>query len=79
MSATEHLQARITELQTKNYAATLHYAGLQNLFNAAAVIPNTQDMDELRERMHASLDEQLDNNAALFMLTKQLIAMGGGK
>lgn len=73
----EQLQDRIREIHVENHALALHYAGLQNIFNAAAVQAHGGEMDAVREKLHALLDEQLDNNASVFMLTRQLIALGG--
>lgn len=50
------------------------YAGELNIFNAAASLSNGKEMDELRARIHNTVDAMLDNNVTLFMLTRMILS-----
>lgn len=50
------------------------YAGELNIFNAAASLSNGKEMDELRARIHNTVDAMLDNNVTLFMLTRMMLS-----
>jgi hypothetical protein len=51
------------------------YAGELNIFNAAAALQNGKEMDELRARIHNTVDAMLDNNVTLFMLTAMMMKL----
>lgn len=73
MSDVVRLRSQIAELNLRANSLSLQISGLHQMYNAACIIANTRDMDNLREQLHALLDQQLDQNASLFMLTRQLI------
>ncbi len=69
----QEIQRRIQELSVLNSSLQQRYAGEQNIFNAAAALANGKEMDEMRGRIHATVDAILDNKATLFMLTTMLL------
>lgn len=76
-SQIEHLKRQIAELNVRNAALATRTAGTHQIYNSACIVGNTTDMDNLREQLHAMLDEQLDQNASLFMLVRQLTSLSG--
>lgn len=75
----QRLQAMLNEANVTSVSLGQKYAGLMNLFNAACGINDTRDMENLREQIHGVIDNILDSNATIYMLTRQLMAAGGGR
>ncbi len=69
----DQIQTRVAELSVQNSAYQQRYAGLLNIFNAAATLKNGSEMDELRARVHGTIDEMLDNAVTLQMLIAQAL------
>lgn len=68
----QRLQALIQRHNQEAVALNLRHSGLINLFNAACVVNDHRDMENLREQVHGIVDNILDSNATLHMLTRQL-------
>ncbi len=68
------LQQRIGEMQIQAHALGQRYAAFIMMFNAAAQLNDAKDMDNVREQVHGVIDNILDTNAQIFMLTRHLIA-----
>lgn len=73
----QRLQALLNDANVHSVSLGQKYAGLMNLFNAACVINDTRDMENLREQIHGIIDNILDSNATIYMLTRQLMAAAG--
>lgn len=73
----EQLQQAIADANIEGSALQLRYTGLINIFNAASMGANARDMDNVREQLHAVVDQILDNNSVIFMLTRQLVHQTG--
>lgn len=69
------LQQRIGEMQIQAHAFGQRYSAYIIMFNAAAQLGDSRDMDNMREQVHGVVDHILDTNAQIFMLTRQLIAL----
>lgn len=69
------LQAQIADLSVASASLTTKIEGFHKIYNAACIAGVPRDMDNMREQLHALLDLQLDQNASLFMLMRQLIAI----
>lgn len=73
----QRLQALLNDANVNSVSLGQKYAGLMNLFNAACTINDTRDMENLREQIHGIIDNILDSNATIYMLTRQLMAAAG--
>jgi hypothetical protein len=73
----EQIQARMVELQLESSSMRERQIGLLSLFNSACVMNAQKEMQELRDALHVNLDASLDNCAMQFLLSRQLIGMGG--
>lgn len=71
----EQLQQRVHECSLMSSSLQQRYAGELNIFNAAAALQNGKEMDELRARIHNTVDAMLDNNVTLFMLTAMMMKL----
>jgi hypothetical protein len=71
----EQLQQRIHDCSLMSSSLQQRYAGELNIFNAAAALQNGKEMDELRARVHNTVDAMLDNNVTLFMLTAMMMKL----
>jgi len=72
------LQAALSDLQIQSASYGQRYAGYVSIYNAACTVGNTRDMDNMREQIHGVVDNILDTNAQIYMLTRQVIALGNG-
>jgi hypothetical protein len=73
----DQLQQRMHECSLLSTSLQQRYAGELNIFNAAAALQNGKEMDELRARIHNTVDQMLDNNVTLFMLTGMMMQYRG--
>ncbi len=73
------IQAMLSEANLTSASLGQMYDSLMNLFNAACVVNDTSGMENLREQIHGVIDNILDSNATIYMLTRQLMgAIGRG-
>jgi len=66
------------ELNTaSNLAASLgqKHSGLMNIYNAACIVGDKRGMDDVRAQIHDCLDQLLDTNARIFMLTRKITGL----
>ena len=73
----EQIAQALTDMQIQSAAHGQRYAGLMNLFNACCTVGDTAGMDNMREQLHGIIDNILDTNAQIYMLTRQLLALQG--
>lgn len=73
----KQLQARLTALQHENNAYSQRYSGLMQMFSSAAQLNDGKAMDEYRAQAHVCLDQMLDTNVTIYMVTRQLTAAIG--
>jgi hypothetical protein len=72
------LEALQQELNiASNLAASLgqKHSGLMNIYNSACIVGNRRDMDNVRAQIHECLDQLLDTNARIFMLTRKMTGL----
>lgn len=72
----EQLTARIQALNMEGAALNQRYSGFMSLYNAACISNNQPEMERHRMEILATVEQILDGNAMVFMLTRQLIELG---
>ncbi len=60
-----------------NLAASLgqKHAGLMNIYNSCCIVGDKRGMDDVRAQIHDCLDQLLDTNARIFMLTRKITGL----
>jgi hypothetical protein len=73
----QRLQAMLRDEQIRSASLGQRYSGLMNLFNAACTVNDVRDMENMRDQIHGIVDQILDSNATIYMLTRQVMAAAG--
>lgn len=71
----DQIQERIQELGLECMGLRQRYEAFMNLFNAACLANNSQEMDEHRVSIHSIVDQILDNQSLQFVLVRQLTTL----
>ena len=70
------IMEKVREVTIENVSLASRQEGLRNMFRAAAMLHNEQEMDEMRLAMHACTDAILDNEVTICMYSRQLVSQG---
>lgn len=77
MNNEQRLRRQISDMTVEISVLSTRIGGLQQIFHSAALSGNAAEMDNLRNQIHAVLDDQLDKVATLYMLSRQLSDITG--
>lgn len=51
------------------------HSGLMRIYNSCCIVGDKRGMDNVRGQIHDCLDQLLDTNARIFMLTRKLTGL----
>ncbi len=71
----EAIQKELNVASNNAVAISQEYTGLIHIYNSTCIVGNKRDMDNVRAQIHNCLDQLLDANARIFMLTRKMTGL----